>query len=77
MGTLGQSEVDETDFSQIGEKSTHLGKITWVMEKSLKTWEKWVNGFTRCFELENEHPRDWNWFLTPLLLQDQFFQLDY
>ena len=47
------------------------------MEKSLKTYEKWVCGFTGCFELENEHPHDWNWLLTPLLLQDQFFQLDY
>ena len=25
MGTLGQSEADETDFSQIGAKSTDLG----------------------------------------------------
>ena len=34
-------------------------------------------GFTGCSKLENEHPHDWNWLLTPLLLQDQIFHLDY
>ena len=47
------------------------------MEKSIKTYEKWDYGFTGCSELENEHPHDWNLFLSPLLLQHQFFHLDY
>ena len=45
------------------------------MEKSLKIRKSGFMGLPA--ELENEHPHDWNWLLTPLLLQDQFFHLDY
>ena len=39
------------------------GKIT-------QNLEKWVYGFTWWYELENEPLHDWNWFLSPHLLQN-------